>query len=95
MTPLDGILEVALYVADLDAAEHFYGDVLGLERVAQVEGRHVFFRCGNAMLPVLQRGGDARAAGQSGHAGSAARRHGPGHLCFAVADAEIDGWVGG
>ena len=39
----DGILETALYVADLDAAERFYGEVMGLERIAKVEGRHVFF----------------------------------------------------
>ena len=43
-----GILETALYVADLDAAEAFYGEVMGLERIAKVPGRHVFFRCGRA-----------------------------------------------
>ena len=45
-----GILESALYVDDLDAAEAFYGGVLGLERIARAEGRHVFFRCGDGVL---------------------------------------------
>ena len=44
------ILESALYVDDLDAAEAFYGDLLGLERIAKDEGRHVFFRCGSGVV---------------------------------------------
>jgi catechol 2,3-dioxygenase-like lactoylglutathione lyase family enzyme len=49
MTP-SGILESALYVDDLDAAEAFYRDVMGLERIARVANRHVFFRCGDGVL---------------------------------------------
>ena len=49
MTP-SGILESALYVDDLDKAERFYSEVMGLERIAKVEGRHVFFRCGEGVL---------------------------------------------
>ena len=38
------VLETCLYVQDLDAAERFYRDVLGLEFVARhVRNRHVFF----------------------------------------------------
>ncbi len=44
------ILESALYVTDLDAAEAFYRDVLELERTAKVDGRHAFFRCGQGVL---------------------------------------------
>lgn len=47
---LSGILETALYVDDLDAAEAFYGGVLGLERISRVGNRHVFFRCGGGVL---------------------------------------------
>lgn len=42
-TELEGILETALYVSDLEAAEDFYGHVLGLDVVIRQEGRHVFF----------------------------------------------------
>jgi catechol 2,3-dioxygenase-like lactoylglutathione lyase family enzyme len=49
MTP-SGILETALYVDDLDEAETFYTEVMGLERIAKVDGRHVFFRCGEGVL---------------------------------------------
>ena len=49
MTP-SAVLETILYVRDLDAAEVFYRDVLGLEWVSKVAGRHVFFRIGQQML---------------------------------------------
>ena len=45
-----GILEAALYVTDLDAAEQFYGEVLGLELIQRVNDRHVFFRVGGSVL---------------------------------------------
>ncbi|MFG3768367.1 VOC family protein, partial [Klebsiella pneumoniae] len=44
------ILESALYVTDLEAAETFYADILGLEQIGKVAGRHVFFRCGQGVL---------------------------------------------
>lgn len=47
------ILETALYARDLNEAESFYGDILGLERIAKVEGRHVFFRCGEGVLLIF------------------------------------------
>ena len=52
----DGILEAALYVDDLDAAERFYGEVLALEKIQRVADRHVFFRVGPSVLLLVQRG---------------------------------------
>ncbi|OZO45736.1 glyoxalase/bleomycin resistance/extradiol dioxygenase family protein, partial [Pseudomonas fluorescens] len=48
--PPTAILESALYADDLDAAEAFYGGILGLERIVRVANRHVFFRLNGAML---------------------------------------------
>ncbi|TIM21737.1 MAG: glyoxalase/bleomycin resistance/extradiol dioxygenase family protein, partial [Mesorhizobium sp.] len=45
MTP-SAILESALYVTDLTAAETFFTDILGLNLLGKVDGRHLFFRCG-------------------------------------------------
>ncbi|MGV6803432.1 MAG: VOC family protein [Ruegeria sp.] len=45
-----GILEAALYVDDLPAAETFYGEVLGLEQIQRAGDRHVFFRVGRSVL---------------------------------------------
>ena len=92
MTPAS-ILESALYVADLDAAEAFYAEVLGLERIAKVDGRHVFFRCGPGVLllfqpeaTVIPPAPDARLPVPPHGA------HGQGHLCFSASAGEIDGW---
>jgi catechol 2,3-dioxygenase-like lactoylglutathione lyase family enzyme len=44
------ILEAALYVDDLEKARQFYGEVLGLECIQQVDNRHVFYRVGGSVL---------------------------------------------
>jgi catechol 2,3-dioxygenase-like lactoylglutathione lyase family enzyme len=92
MTP-SAILESALYATDLGAAETFYADILGLERLARVAGRHVFFRCGDGVLLIF----DAEATRTPPPAGAKLPvpphgASGPGHLCFAATSAEIDRW---
>ena len=52
-TPPSRILETALYAADLDAAERFYGGVLGLPPVTRAGNRHAFFRLADTMLLVF------------------------------------------
>ena len=93
MTPFAGILESSLYADDLVAAEHFYGDLLGLEQVAQVEGRHVFFRCGKGMLLIFSADATREPPTNPDMPVPPHGSRGPGHLCFAVPEAGIDGWV--
>jgi catechol 2,3-dioxygenase-like lactoylglutathione lyase family enzyme len=81
------ILEVALYVDDLEAAERFYLEVLGLRRIAVVAGRHVFFRCGGRVL-LLFRASATREGGAVPPHGA----EGPGHVAFAATEAELGGW---
>ncbi len=85
-------LEAALYTDDLAAARHFYGRVLGLEEVARVDGRHVFYRVGDTVLLIFDPA--ATAAGSAnpalpvpGHGAT-----GPGHFCFAANALEIAQW---
>jgi catechol 2,3-dioxygenase-like lactoylglutathione lyase family enzyme len=92
MTP-SAILESALYVTDLDAAAAFYGEVLGLERIATVEGRHVFFRCGSGVLLLF----NAEATRQPPAPGAKLPvpphgTTGQGHLCFSATADEISRW---
>lgn len=90
MTP-SGILEAALYVDDLDRAEAFYGGVLGLERIARAESRHVFFRCGEAVVLLFI--ADATMTPPSAGARLPVPPHGakgPGHLCFRGTADEIE-----
>lgn len=87
------ILEAALYVSDLAEAERFYGEVLGLERIAKAEGRHVFFRCGGAVLLLFDP--EATREPPAPDARLPVPPHGaegPGHLCFAASADEIADW---
>lgn len=92
MTP-SAILESALYVTDLGAAKAFYGDVLGLTLIAQVDGRHAFYRCGQGVLLLFN--ADATKVPPVPDARLPVPPHGTvgeGHLCFAATTDEIDGW---
>lgn len=92
MTP-SAILESALYVGDLDDAERFYREVLGLAVITKVPGRHVFFRCGDGVLLLFV--AEATKVPPAPGASLPVPPHGadgPGHLCFAATAAEIDAW---
>lgn len=88
-----GVLEAALYVDDLDRAETFYMQVLGLERISRVGDRHVFLRCGDTVVLLFNPAEtvkppppDARLPVPPHGA------RGEGHLCFRADEDEIDRW---
>ncbi|MEM8790367.1 MAG: VOC family protein [Pseudomonadota bacterium] len=89
MTP-SGILETALYAPDLDAAERFYGETLGLERIDRAGDRHVFFRCGAGVLLIFNAAQTITPAGPLPIPAHGAR--GPGHVCFRADATEIAAW---
>lgn len=78
----NAILEASLYVSDLDAAENFYGDLLGLECIQRVGNRHVFFRCGNAVVLLFNAAETVKPPGNPRLPVPPHGAHGPGHLCF-------------
>jgi catechol 2,3-dioxygenase-like lactoylglutathione lyase family enzyme len=82
------VLETCLYARDLAAAEAFYGDVLGLERIMAVPCRHVFFRCGERVFLVFNPDRTRAPGGELPAHGS----EGPGHVCFAARDDELPAW---
>ena len=59
------VLESALYVSDLPAAEKFYTEILGLTFFSKLEGRHVFLRCGDRMVLLFDAEVTAVSAGGS------------------------------
>ncbi|RUU82602.1 VOC family protein [Mesorhizobium sp. M7A.F.Ca.MR.362.00.0.0] len=92
MTP-SAILESALYVTDLPAAETFYTDILGLNLLGKVDGRHLFFHCGPGVLLVFN--AEATKVPPAPDARLPVPPHGAvgeGHLCFAATADEIAGW---
>jgi catechol 2,3-dioxygenase-like lactoylglutathione lyase family enzyme len=91
--PIDGVLETCVYASDLDAAERFYAGVLGLTVDSRAPERHVFFRCGAAMLLVFDPTRTASAPGQVGETPVPAHgAHGPGHVCFRIPVGELAHW---
>ncbi|HJU67953.1 MAG TPA: VOC family protein [Gemmatimonadaceae bacterium] len=87
------VLETSLYTDDLAAANDFYGTVLGLERIAFAEGRHLFFRCGEGVVLIFDRRSTANVPTSVN--GARVPMHGAtgaGHMAFAVADADLPSW---
>ncbi|KIC19434.1 MULTISPECIES: VOC family protein [unclassified Leisingera] len=83
------ILEAALYVDDLDAAEDFYGRILGLQRIQKAAGRHVFFRCGSSVLLLFIAAETAKPPGNPRLPVPPHGAQGPGHVCFAQSRSEL------
>lgn len=88
---VSNVIESVLYVADLEAAQAFYTDLLGLKFYAKEEGRHVFLRCGQQMVLLFNAEATSVSTGYEldvpthGAAGE-------GHLAFAVPNSEIEVW---
>jgi catechol 2,3-dioxygenase-like lactoylglutathione lyase family enzyme len=84
---IQGVLETCLYVDDLKVAERFYQDVLQLPVVSRQPGRHVFLRCGQAMLLLFDPHGSRQPGDTPPHGAQ-----GPGHVAFRVAQPDIAAW---
>ena len=84
--PLSGVLEAALYVNDLDAAEGFYAGTLGLERILRVDGRHVFFRAGETIVLCFIAEATQHPPAEGALPVPPHGAQGAGHLCFAASD---------
>jgi len=83
------ILETVIYMTDLDAAEAFYGDLIGLEKISRFENRHVFYKLDGSVFLIFNPD-ETEKDGGSGMPGHGAR--GRGHFCFAASRDEQDAW---
>src|SRR5215470_14198533 len=85
---IHAVIETAIYVDELDAAEDFYGRVLGLRVIGKEPGRHVFFQVGDAsvllafLAEVTLKGDLLPAHGSSG----------PGHFALGIEVEAFDAW---
>ena len=91
MPKLDGILETALYTDDMERAQAFYEDVLGLKPIFSDAAERLrrrrrsvllIFRRGSATQTVTMPGGTI-----PGHDGA-----GPLHVAFAIGKDELEQW---
>lgn len=87
------VLESALYVDDLTRSESFYCDVLGLELIGRMQGRHVFLRCGEGVVLLFNEAATRSADPDSRLPVPIHGATGPGHLCFGATSEEMDEWI--
>lgn len=83
------LLEAALYAVDLDAAEAFYGGILGLKRRMRAGNRHVFFDLDGAILLIFNPEETVHPPPDGALPVPPHGATGPGHVCFAMSDAAI------
>jgi catechol 2,3-dioxygenase-like lactoylglutathione lyase family enzyme len=88
MDDIVAVVETGIYVDDLDSAELFYHEVLGLPVIGKEPGRHVFFRVGEsnvllAFLPQTTLKGDVLP----GHGAT-----GPGHFALGIPAGSLPAW---
>src|SRR4051812_15187467 len=88
MTEIRNLVETSAYVDDLDRAEWFYRDVLGLSVLDREAGRHVFFRVGDADVLLLFRA-DETSKGLTLPAHGA---RGPGHFALGIEAGALEEW---
>ena len=81
------IFETVLYATNLDAAESFYREVVGLSVIHRFDVG-IAFRCDNSVLLIFdpeQTSTVDRSVPKSG-------AKGPAHVAFAARPEELDGW---
>ena len=91
MPKLDHVLEAALYFDDLDAAQHFYEQVLGLKPIFGDQRLHAY-AIGNTVLLLFLRGSSLHTLHLPG--GTIPPHDGLGdvHVAFAVGKEELPAW---
>ena len=84
---IDGVLETVIYVSDLNAAEQFYGDILGLDLFSKKDGLFLFYKFDQSMLLIFDRERSQESRDVPSHGA-----HGPAHVCLAVAEDCLKEW---
>ena len=81
------IVETAIYVDDLDAAEDFYQRVLGLKVIAKKHDRHVFFQVGDSNVLLAFNPTTTRFEKDTPHGAT-----GPGHFALGIEKQSLGEW---
>lgn len=88
MNAIQAVVETGIYVDDLDRAEAFYHQVLGLPVIARESGRHVFFRVGAASVLLVFNAATTLKGDQLPAHGAS----GPGHFALGIPAGTLEEW---
>jgi len=92
MPTLNGILETALYVDDLDRARRFYEEILGLAAIYRDDRLCAFAVGGRNVLLLFRRGGSLHTTRMPGGTIPPHDGHGPLHVAFAIGKDALADW---
>ncbi|MEJ8476714.1 VOC family protein [Roseibium algae] len=90
--PIDGILETAVYVEDMDAAHAFYHGVLGLPRMVKGERLYAYDAGPAQTLLVFHRGHTAEDVPTEGGVVPGHNSVGHAHFAFRIGGSAVDAW---
>jgi catechol 2,3-dioxygenase-like lactoylglutathione lyase family enzyme len=88
MHSIQGVIETGVYVNDLEQAEAFYHEILGLAVIGREAGRHVFFQAGEAGVLLVFN----PVATQTGDGLPAHGARGAGHFALGIAAEDVEAW---
>jgi len=88
MKSIQYLVETAVYADDLELAERFYRETLGLNFLERESGRHVFFQVGSEDVLLIFR---AETTLKPDHLPAHGSR-GPGHFALGIAAEDFDWW---
>ena len=92
MPSLDGILETAIYVDDVERARRFYEDILQLKPVFSDSRLTAYGAGGRSILLVFRRGGSVKTATLPGGTIPGHDGAGPSHFAFAISSEALPHW---
>ena len=92
MPRVEGVLETALYVEDLERAVSFYRNVLNFEKILANEKYCALSVAGRQILMLFKKGGSRQAVASPGGKIPATDGGGNLHLAFSIAMTDFDYW---
>jgi len=93
MPTINGLLETALYVDNLDRSADFYRRLFGLETILETAGRlHAMSVAGRQVLLLFRTGASDQPNPVPGGTAPAHDGRGRLHLAFAISAGEVDAW---
>jgi catechol 2,3-dioxygenase-like lactoylglutathione lyase family enzyme len=93
MPEVTGILEAALYVADLERAARFYAELLGFERIAEDARFCAFGVAGRQVLLLFLKGGSVAGKQIPGGKIPAHDADGQMHVAFSIDEDQWTPWL--
>ena len=89
---LQGVLETVLYARDLEATEEFWLDIMGLEPFSRLEGRQLFYRCGDQVLLIFNPDATVVPPKPGALPVPPHGAIGEGHVCFRATALDVAAW---